>query len=289
MADALTWALKPTKPVLGKLDQGWVFTCARAEDYLACPVFGLTITARCDIAHDKAAIYSYLPIVNLRDWWHVDGFRILVDRAHRQQLGALKQILREAGFSPSVLASETATRITDVLFPPDVTGNRAKLRQRALVVAESITRLAGAKSSASSSEVGRFCAEFPKLRKATLDDLLAHQLLGYYFLPQVEADGADEGFVVLLREVHQFPRALAQLVASGIQRPADASTGSIDLLAHLSFEHYDFAMPIGVLPSPLTEHIMQNFSLLFTRIGLDDLPQGYIDGLWDRLGLDIKS
>ena len=55
-------------PKLGFLTQGTLFTCAAAEDYGGCNVHGLVITARCDVAQNKAAVFNYLPVVSLDDW-----------------------------------------------------------------------------------------------------------------------------------------------------------------------------------------------------------------------------
>ena len=46
-------------------------------------------------------------------------------------------------------------------------------------------------------------------------------------------------------------------------------------------------MPVGTLPSPLIEHLMQTFSLLFVRIGLDDIPPSYLHELWERQGIEV--
>ena len=285
MAKKVLWKLTPIQPVMGRLDQGLIFTCGRAEDFLSHEVFGVTITARCDIAQDKADKYSYLPIVRLRDWWHVDGCRILSGRARHQQFTSLRQNLRHAGLSESILTVESPRRIAETLFPEGVDGPRAKCRVRVHELVASLERIeAVGEVAAQTEKVQALCSEFAGLRRSLMDELVAHRLTGYYFLPQIDPDGDDMGYVVLLREVRHLPREIARCVAAGFPRPeprVDTDTGS-QFVAHLCFDHYDFAMPIGLLPSPLIEHIMQSFALLFTRIGLEDLPSEYLTDLWDR-------
>ena len=133
--------LTPQRPVLGRLNQGVVFSCAQAEGYEQYKVYGLTITARCDIAQDKAEMYSYLSVVNLRAWWHVDGFRILCDRARRQQLAALRAALKQAGHSPSIADTESPSRILQVLFSGSNAAPPAKLGRRISTVLQSIERV----------------------------------------------------------------------------------------------------------------------------------------------------
>lgn len=276
--------LQPRRPVLGRLDQGAIFSCAHAEGYHQYNVYGLTITARCDIAQDKAEIYSYLPVVHLRAWWHVDGFRILCDRARRQQMSALRDALVQAGHSPSIADSEPPSRILQVLFHKDRTGVSPKHRQRIATISGLLERLDDwDDSGATTKNVRAACHAFSGLRTALMAELLSQRLLGFYFLSQIEFEGDDSGYVACLRDVRHLPRTVALLVRSGLPKPLGSA--SKELHACLSFNHRDFAMPVGTLPSPLTEHLMQTFSQLFIRIGLDDLPDSYLRGLWDRQGI----
>jgi len=46
----------------GKLEQGLIFNCGKAVNYVGCEVYGMLITARCDLTHDKIPIFHYLDI-----------------------------------------------------------------------------------------------------------------------------------------------------------------------------------------------------------------------------------
>ena len=277
--------LAPQRPVLGRLNQGVVFSCAQAEGYEQYRVYGLTITARCDIAQDKAEMYSYLSVVHLRAWWHVDGFRILCDRSRRQQLGALRAALTQAGHSPSIADTEFPSRILQVLFSGSTAAPSTKLGRRISTILQLMERIDNWRDSgATLDNIRAACTTFAGLRKALMSELVSQRLLGFYFLSQIEFDGGDSGYVVCLRDVRHLPRNVALQVGSGLPKPRGLTPKEID--ACLSFAHEDFAMPVGTLPSPLIEHLMQAFSLLFGRIGLADLPNSYLSGLWDRQGLD---
>ena len=283
-ASHLPSQLKPRRPVLGRLDQGDIFSCAHAEGYHQYNVYGLTITARCDIAQDKAEFYSYLPVVPLRAWWHVDGFRILCYRARRQQMGALRDALVQAGHSPSITDSEPPSRILQVLFHKGRTDVSSRLRKRIATILELMERLDDwDQSGATTANVRAACQALSTLRTSLMAELVSQRLLGFYFLSQIEFEGDDSGYVVCLRDVRHLPRTVALLVRSGLPKHLDSASKEID--ACLSFNHEDFAMPVGTLPSPLTEHLMQTFSQLFIRIGLDDLPDSYLSGLWERQGI----
>ncbi|MET4274199.1 MULTISPECIES: hypothetical protein [unclassified Bradyrhizobium] len=70
--------IKP--PLLGQLNQGSIFSCARAERYPKCRVDGIVLTARCDLEQDKYNVLNYAPIVSLADWLRVDGYELIVSR-----------------------------------------------------------------------------------------------------------------------------------------------------------------------------------------------------------------
>jgi len=284
----VVWSQKPQRPVLGTLSQGTIFSCARAEDYPACAVRGLTITARCDVAHEKTRIFSYLPVVSLRDWWHMDGLSLLLDRAQREQMSSLRDTLKTAGHSDSILSVHSPRLVVDTLFPETNVGAQAKVRTRALAIVDAIEEIGSCQLPATTDRLAKLCSTFSKLRRVLMDELLKGKLAGFYFLPMVEFDGPDDGFVVLLREVRHLPRSVARAVGAGLVKPLDES-GLAALTPHLSFAGDDFAMPIGQLPSPLTEHVMQSFTILFSRIGLEDLPTVYLSEVWERLDIEKKA
>jgi hypothetical protein len=126
--------------------------------------------------------------------------------------------------------------------------------------------------------------EAPKFMEILLKELVEQRLLGYYFLPLVEIDGDDRGFIVLLREIHLMPRKLARVIIGGIAKAELGELVRLDssLEARLQILDGDMAMPLSVIRSPNVEHILQSFSLLFGRIGIVDTPAAYISGLWAR-------
>ncbi|WP_286138214.1 hypothetical protein, partial [Methylomonas methanica] len=91
------------KPILGQITQGTVFTAACGENYPTKPVWGLCITARCDVAHEnKAQVFNYVPIVRYDDWLLVDGGRIILDRIYTDLLNTAKNAIRSIEKSDTV-------------------------------------------------------------------------------------------------------------------------------------------------------------------------------------------
>lgn len=271
------------KPVLGQIDQGSIFTCGLAEDYPECRALSLIITARCDIAQKKAPVFNYLPIVSVDDWLHRDGRIILCDRLSKSVLGSMKGVLKQAGHSDSVLETESPVSILDKLFP-EGDGKAKKLREQFKKLVDQRDRIETCENSLPKDhtivELGEL---FRGERNALLNELTSQRLNGYYFLPNVEDGGDNKGYVVLLREVRHIPRSLAGVIGRGMSKEEyeAASKTRADYVGRLAFSFDDFAMPVGQLPSPHVEHLMQAFSALFSRIGLPDLGRDYVDGLWE--------
>src|SRR5690606_3300325 len=105
-------------PRMDEFTQGTVFSCSYAEDYLETSSYGLVITARCDAAQDKAPIFSYIPVVPLDDWILCDGANIAMDRIHTDCLNTLRNHLKEAQLSESLLGTKTVHENYESHFKP---------------------------------------------------------------------------------------------------------------------------------------------------------------------------
>lgn len=276
-----------THPKLGLLTQGTLFTCAAAEDYPGCNVYGLIITARCDVAQNKVAVFNYLPVVSLDNWIHRDGRIILCDRITKTLLGRMRRALKSANFSESIMLTESPEAILETLFPPDLS-DRSKQKARSAfqeLVRDYRQAVEAHESEPSRSLVKQLANQHAGERDSLLRELVHQKLNCYYFLPSITPTGSDEGYVVLLREIRHVPRDLAAQIGEGIS--ADEYAALCATKSHfsgrLSFEHEPFGMPVGLLQSPHTEHLMQVFSMLFSRIGLPDPDHSYVENIWGKL------
>jgi hypothetical protein len=257
-----------------------------APGYEGCDTFGISITARCDAANDKVHTYNYLPVVTLDDWIHRDGRQILTQRLRADSLGVLSNLLKEYGYSTSILETESPEVIVEQLFPPGATDKKTSAaRKKAEPI---LAKFALAQRAEQSSAKDRLCVEIRashlKLVSAVLDDLVRHKLPGYYFLDCVDVNGDDRGYVVLMREIQAIPRELTQLILDGLDAHgfANACEKCPEYTGRLQFGAATFAMPLAILKSPNVEHLLQIFAILFSRIGVPDATPSYIASLWDR-------
>ena len=261
------------RPILGEVTQGTLFNCAVADRYQGKRVWGLAITARCDIANDKYPVLNYLPVATLLDWMHCDGLEILFGNALKSSRGNFANTLKQAGVALSVLESIPRQDVVSSFFYGEKTNRtQKKLAPKAKEQADRLDRL-DALNFEDPGDRNWFLDDCQKEASALVKELVLNKVPSFYFLPSVTDANENEGYVILLRESAFLPRRIAKEVANGVDRPA--LSGS-ELEVHLSFTYDDFAMPVGQIPSPNIEHVLQTFSYMFGRIGLENYTADFI-------------
>lgn len=261
------------RPLLGRLTQGCIFTCAKAENYDCTPVYGFVITARCDIEQDKVPVVNYLPVVSLDDWLERDGFDVLHSRLVKDLQGSLKGILKSCEMSESILETHPLRDIEASFFAGPSLGKPYKTHAKRLSEIIATLEFLDGDFSGRHSRAGELYGLNDKLSSTLLKELVEHRLNGYYFLPSIDDSHDDPGFVILLREVRHIRDDIARRVANGLELRPWEDDSKFD---GLTFGVDKFAMPVGELTSPAVEHVMQTFGQLFGRIGLDDPPKEYV-------------
>lgn len=278
-------------PKKGELTQGYMFTCAVAEGYSDVSVWGIVITARCDIAHGKTHTISYVPIVRVMDWLQQDGMDILASRLIKSKKEQLAQKLKAYNHAPSIVQHVTPREIYETLFFREEVKSADKNKVKGVVedieeLLELCKRLPAQSDTQTlynriaSSRLAKDVENFVK-------DCAKCKINGYYFFPKVSPDGSESGYVALLRQVHSMPAKLAKLLISGMEYNeymsiCDSDTTAVNRLRFTVAGEQ--AMPIGVVRSPFVEHFMQAFATLYSRIGIEDTPSEYIEKLWETLG-----
>ena len=112
--------------------------------------------------------------------------------------------------------------------------------------------------------------------------LLSGKIQDFHFIDNVDAPyGTDEpetsgGFVVSFRDIRAISRAGAFEVLKGIDvaRLKNLSENDFSLLNLYASDEISI-YPTGELSSPYIEQLLQNFSLVFGRIGTKDVPAHY--------------
>jgi hypothetical protein len=233
-------------------------------------VFGVVLTARCDLAQDKYNVLNYAPTVPLDEWLKVDGYELIIDKIAADLSSRIESALKVVGLPSSVLVSQTPKSILDnYIRAPDADAKIKKHDAKFVDLDARLQQLSACRAGFGPSSLQLF-NDYDQIVRSTIKELVHQKLSGYYFLPAIEIDAPQTGFVVLLREVAHLPRRLSHLVAEGLEADHSELAENSEWHVHLSFTHSDFAMPIGELTSPQVEHLLQTFSFLFGRIGLPD-------------------
>ena len=261
------------QPSWGILRQGTVFSGAIADHYENCEVFGIVITAHCDLQHGKTGIVNYLPVVHMSDWLCRDFALSLVDRIRSSVRSQLADLLRAEGHSPTILDVQDRNVVVETLFPPTIIGKSVRRGAKARDAVASLDLLDQLDSPPLTEDQLIGLQDIaPKAASGMKRECLRNSLNGYYFLSHIDPAGDHSGFVVLLRQIYHLPLSAALAVAEGLHLDGAAPLAAVATLAQ---DPDGFAMPIGQLASPYLEHLMQSFAALFARIGVPDLPDEF--------------
>lgn len=269
------------EPLLGQLNQGSIFTCARAGRYPAAEVHGVVLTARCDLEQDKFNVLNYVPAVRLTDWLKVDGFEILISRVASDLESRIDSALKSIDLPKSIMNSQTPKSILDQYITPRLTDKKIKSAEKKFldIVSRSDKLKKWAKGYCINSiDIFEDCES---IKKNLIKELIQQRLAGYYFLPAIAVDGEPNGYVILLREIAHLPRGLALSIGAGLDATDENLAKNPEWRNYVDFSRDDFAMPVAEITSPDVEHLLQTFSHLFGRIGLPDPDKALIETLSD--------
>lgn len=252
------------------LDQGCIFYGAYAEDYRGSSNYGLIITARCDIAQNKAKKYSYLPVVSLNDWMRQDLVQIVKRRVSKNVQNKLLETFSKIGGTELIIKTYSLEKIRDAFSSEGTEKNRAKFFEACdlKVLFEKVSEV-----PVSEEIFNSFLKSFKSEVLQVIKSLVGQNESGYYFIDEIWNEGPH---VVLLREIHHIDNFTAHKLREGVEMQGSMAPNYLG--EKLSYT-------VGVIDSPFIEHIMQKFSELFVRIGIEDpdfsAPDAILKGFID--------
>lgn len=272
--------------------QGTIFSCALAEDYPNVPVLGIVITARCDIAHEKAEIFSYIPLIRFEDWLLQDGRRILAARSIAEATGKMKSAIKDAGLSTSILQTLSFEAIAAELRNNDDKAGQKIANRFNEAYALFQTAKKAAEVVLPNPDAQKFISQLKKLYSTLVKELLSNSLAEFHYIDRSERGEICNGYVALLREIRFMPSFGAKALVDGIDVERFSELCSInprlrDKLAITSEDHY--ALPVGLLKSPFTEHVMQRLTQLFSRIGVTEFPPDKLRAMCEIVPFKLEA
>jgi hypothetical protein len=109
-----------------------------------------------------------------------------------------------------------------------------------------------------------------------IKESIHHTLGEYYFLDCTDVYSKhSEGHVVLLRQMKTMSCRLIQRITNGLS--GEDVQDDLEAKTQLTFTKDPICMITGVLRSPDIEHLVQQFAILFERIGLEDYQDTTIE------------
>jgi hypothetical protein len=260
-------------PRENEFTQGTVFSCAYAEDYPDTSSYGLVITARCDAVRDKAPVFSYIPVVPLQSWMLGDGANIAMERIQAECLNTLRNHLKSASLSESLLETKSVDEIYESHFRPKEgekswAGRCLKVR----ATMDSFLRNQRHQAACEPMEDRRLhLVTNATIVDSVVKELCGNRLTGFYLLRDMPLlSGAETNCVALLREIHHIPSILARQIVEGLTKEDWVSRHDGSMRCPRFVASDDLSAPVAKLKSPWIEHVMQNFTMLFARIGVTD-------------------
>lgn len=260
-----------------RITQGTIFCGVKSSYPSVGHCYGICITARCDTARDfKAPNLTFLPIIPMRCWlWEEALPKAILDQK-KASIGALKKYLIRKYNTTTILESFGAEKAFDSVDQKD-----KEIKSHRLLFDEAL-----AAEKAPPNEWKLISPSIVKKVEAEGNLLISGKIQDFHFIDSVEAtygideQGKNEGFVVSFRDIRALSRSSAQELKDGIDaEKLKILIESDPSLNHLYADDEVIIYPTGELSSPYIEQLMQNFSLVFGRIGTQNVPPHYADNI----------
>lgn len=271
--------MRLSHPSNGLIEQGAIFTNPIIERYLSCKTWGIVLTARCDLAHQKSNILNFIPIVDFDDWLKRDFTKVLADRIRKNQEKKVDQLSQKFEITSFIRSTFSKNDIIKKCVPEKERKSYLEELEKMEIIDEAL-----AQNGSAFEKSEKFLKFFKKESEKIIDDLLGHRLPGYYFLEEVDFYGSEKnGYIILLREMQTIPLNLGEAICNGLDEKSIDNCIKPLIKRFLNLENDGCSMITGVLKSPEIEHLTQSFTHLFSRIGLDDFEESIGINLKNRL------
>lgn len=246
--------------------------------------FGLLITPRCDLAHDKAGFVNYMPLVPFQEYLYTEGgFELLEQELSSARDGARTKA-RELGvdrlLSAGVPVSEAITVAQNTMGPtlwtaPKVQACVTELR-KVLERAEALTEKLAA-DRLDSDVMAAFIGSraLTKYKK----QIARNGIADLHFLPPCPPIFSRPA-IVLLRCVGTCDETLIRAATSCVTQ--HDWERALETPPARRWNIRDKPERVARLKSPYLEALMARFGALFTRVGTRDIPDEAISAMIDE-------
>jgi hypothetical protein len=249
-----------------------------SENYESCDVYGLIITARCDVANGKAPIFSYIPVLPYKEWVMKDGAEIIASRISANSAGEMKKIIKSAGLAEEILETISISSISQHLEKDSSKDGKSRAKR----FHENVVKKTAADEHLSTGNLEsahKLVKENTGLYHGLVKELVGNIVADFHYLDQIEFGKESAGYVALLREIRFMPSRIAARILDGLDRNDYALLEKTGTGGMRFRSDDDYAMPVGLLKSPFIEFLMQRLTNLFGRIGVTDIAAQRVESL----------
>ncbi|WP_422764768.1 hypothetical protein [Pseudomonas sp. Mn2068] len=242
---------------IGKYTQGSIFNCLRVSD--GSERFGIVVTARCDIAHQKARNLVCLPIYHLSEWMDVRGNHEVAGQSAAAINNIVSEILGKYQVSSRAIDIYGLGKTLEILGGKGISAaDRLKLEVlEAFIVKKDI------------SVNNKILKEN---RKKYMDGLIRNQRSDTFFVERLICGECPTGYVVDLSEPICLSKKALIEVSKGLEyvkycREKDTEYKNIII------QEGGHACFVSTLLSPYVELLLQRFSGFYSRVGTQDISK----------------
>lgn len=266
------------------MTQGAVITAIRSKKYFDCNCFGIVISARCDIANNKISKVFYLEAIPLGEWvFSNEGFILLIDKKINSIINQLNNICRSNGLewdSISLFSEEEFKLVIEKEV------KSKKNRDKALKLFEEYHYFEN--KPLDKNEKRKLLLSEEKNIKEYVSNISNGKYTHLTYIPQKAfTEFILDGVIIDLQELDYLD----------IETVEDLEDFVIDVenskLSVDKKEKYNkkfvldgqsgYSIIYGEIKSPWIEYLMQRFSNVFTRIGVDNPSKNDFDEIIDRI------
>lgn len=208
----------------------------------------IIISARCDIANEKAHHILCLPVFKLKDWLLYSGDKIIFKNVFKTLVNKINQDGRKFGVTTSTIDT----------FPLKISLSKAPANSELLGLIKCYKKQ-------------ECCYEFSFMKKAkskVIEEIINNQNMSYFFVEKIlESEPLDPHIIDISNPI-SIPFIVAKSVSEKINRKK--YTDNDIFHNYLNFDS-DILKIQSNLSSPYVELLLQKFSNYYSRIGTENL------------------
>lgn len=252
------------------LTQGTVISSLRSKKYSDEECFAIIITARCDLANKKVGKVFYLEALPLDEWvLSQSGMQYVLIGSSKNTVDEIEKVLTNYDLDWETIKTFSLDEFNTVV-DSTVTVRRDN---------EKIKELYGkyleiTKEYSDKDERKNVIRNRKKDVCNSINKIVGGQNTHYVYIPP---DGVSydfkKGLIVDLQEVDYFtPKEIEDLISYTVDVQNSNLSDEKKAYYDEKFYIYDgagYAMPVCNIKSPWIEYLMQHFSNVFSRIGID--------------------